>query len=171
MRLGQALERVAVPVLLQTGWQDRFPAQMIEQYDRLQQRGVEVGLTIGPWTHVETATKGAATVMTEALDWLAEHLAGPGARSRPRPSPVRIYVTGAAGVAQPETWPPPTSDRVFYLHPEGGLNDTPPSSFAGPDNVHVRPGRSHPGGRWPRDQPGDRWSSRQPEARGARRTL
>ena len=59
MRLGQALERVNVPVLLQEGWQDRFLDQMIEQYERLRRRGVDVGLTIGPWTHVEVATKGA----------------------------------------------------------------------------------------------------------------
>ena len=53
MRLGQALERVSVPVLLQEGWQDRFVGQMTEQYERLRDRGVDVGLTIGPWTHVE----------------------------------------------------------------------------------------------------------------------
>jgi uncharacterized protein len=56
MRLGQALERVAVPVLLQEGWQDRLVDQMIEQYERLRRRGVDVGLTIGPWTHVEVVT-------------------------------------------------------------------------------------------------------------------
>lgn len=147
MRLGQALERVAVPVLLQAGWQDRFPAQMIEQYDRLRRRGVEVGLTIGPWTHVETATRGAATVMAEALDWLAEHLAGAG--GRPRPSPVRVHVTGAREWRNLQTWPPPTSDRVFHLHPEGGLDDTPPSSLAGPTTFTYDPADPTPavGGR------------------------
>ncbi|MET0523748.1 MAG: CocE/NonD family hydrolase [Nocardioides sp.] len=147
MRLGQALERVTVPVLLQTGWQDRFPAQMIEQYERLHQRGVEVGLTIGPWTHVETVTKGAATIMTEALAWLAEHLAGAGGRARP--SPVRIYVPGAHEWRNLQTWPPPTSDRVFYLHPEGGLDDTPPSSFTGPTTFTYDPADPTPavGGR------------------------
>jgi putative CocE/NonD family hydrolase len=137
MRLGEALERVTVPVLLQTGWQDRFPAQMIEQYDRLQQRGVEVGLTIGPWTHVEAATKGAATVMTEALDWLAEHLAGAGGRQRP--SRVRVFVTGAREWRDLEAWPPPTTDRVFYLQPGGGLDDTPPPSTAGPTTFTYDP--------------------------------
>jgi uncharacterized protein len=137
MRLGQALERVTVPVLLQTGWQDRFPAQMIEQYDRLQQRGVEVGLTIGPWTHFETLTKGAATVMTEALEWLADHLAGAGARRRP--SPVRIFVTGAREWRTLEAWPSSTSERVFYLHPDGALDDTPPASTSGPTSFTYDP--------------------------------
>ena len=99
MRLGQALERVNVPVLLQEGWQDRFPDQMIEQYERLRRRGVDVGLTIGPWTHVEVATKGAGILMEETLDWLAEHLAGTGRRHRP--SPVRIFVDRCPGVALP----------------------------------------------------------------------
>ena len=147
MRLGPALERVTVPVLLQTGWQDRFPAQMLEQYDRLRQRGVEVGLTVGPWTHVETATKGAAVVMTEALDWLAEHLAGAGVRHRP--NPVRIYVTGAQEWRHLESWPPPTIERVFYLQPEGGLDDTPPSSNARPTTFRYDPADPTPavGGR------------------------
>lgn len=147
MRLGEALERVTVPVLLQTGWQDRFPAQMIEQYDRLRQRDVEVGLTIGPWTHAETVTKGAATLMTEALDWLAEHLAG--ARGRPRPSPVRIHVSGAHEWRDLQAWPPATSDRVLHLHPEGRLGDTPPPPTAGPTTFTYDPADPTPavGGR------------------------
>jgi putative CocE/NonD family hydrolase len=147
LRLGPALERVTVPVLLQTGWQDRFPAQMIEQYERLQQRGVEVGRTIGPWTHVETATNGAAVLMTEALGWLAEHLAG--TNGRRRPSPVRICVTGAQEWRYLETWPPPTSERVLYLQPGGGLDDTPPSSTTGPTTFTYDPADPTPavGGR------------------------
>jgi predicted acyl esterase len=71
MRLGQALERVNIPVLLQEGWQDRFVDQMIEQYDRLHRRGVAVSLTIGPWSHVDVATKAIGAIMEETLDWLA----------------------------------------------------------------------------------------------------
>jgi predicted acyl esterase len=99
MRLGQALERVNVPVLLQEGWQDRFVDQMIEQYERLRRRGVDVGLTIGPWTHAEFVTKGAGIVMEETLNWLAEHLAGTGRRDRP--SPVHIFRCRCPGVARP----------------------------------------------------------------------
>ena len=130
MRLGQALERVDVPVLLHEGWQDRFPDQMTEQYERLRRRGVDVGLTIGPWTHLEVGTKGAGIVMAETLDWLAEHLAGTGRRQRP--SPVRIYVAGAQEWRYLPTWPPPTTERVLFLQPNGGLNDTQPTSAAGP---------------------------------------
>ena len=58
MMLEAALERVEVPVLLQAGWQDLFLDQTLEQYARLSARGVDVALTVGPWTHVELATKG-----------------------------------------------------------------------------------------------------------------
>jgi putative CocE/NonD family hydrolase len=165
MQLGQALDRVTVPVLLQTGWQDRFPAQMIEAFGRLQQRGVEAGLTIGPWTHVQTLTKGAAVVMAEALDWLAEHLDGtPG---RQRPSPVRVYVTGAQEWRHLETWPPPGSERVLHLQPGGGLAATPPPASAGPTTFTYDPARPTPtvGGRVINPAIGGRRDNRRLEAR------
>ena len=137
MRLGQALERVNVPVLLHEGWQDRFPDQMIWQYERLRRRGVDVGLTIGPWTHVGVGTKGAGVVMTETLDWLAEHLAGTGRRQRP--SPVRIYVTGAQEWRFLPKWPPATNERVLYLQPKGGLNDAQPTSAEVPTTFTYDP--------------------------------
>ena len=147
MRLGQALERVNVPVLLHDGWQDRFPDQMIGQYERLRRRGVDVGLTIGPWTHVGVGTKGAGIVMRETLDWLAEHLAGTGRRQRP--SPVRIYVGGAQEWRYLPKWPPATKERVLYLQPNGGLNDTQPRSDAGPTTFTYDPADPTPavGGR------------------------
>lgn len=128
MRLGQALDRVNVPVLLHEGWQDRFVDQMIEQYERLHRRGVDVALTIGPWTHVDVVTKGAGVVMEETLDWLAEHLAGTGRRRRP--NPVRLFVTGANEWRYVPEWPPPSTEHVLYLQPDGELGDTQPTSTA-----------------------------------------
>ncbi len=144
MRVGEALERVDVPVLLQGGWQDRFPDQMIRQYERLRRRGVEVGLTIGPWTHVEVLTKGAGIVMTETLDWLAEHLAG--TCRRQRRSPVRIYVAEWRDLP---TWPPACDERVLYLQPDGGLDDARPAPDAGPTTFTFDPADPTPavGGR------------------------
>jgi uncharacterized protein len=147
MRLGQALERVNVPVLLQEGWQDRFVDQMIEQYERLRRRSVDVGLTIGPWTHVEVVTKGAGIVMEETLDWLAEHLAGTGRRHRQ--SPVRIFVTGAQEWRHLPEWPPATDVQVLYLQPNGGLGHTQPTPTAGPSTFIYDPADPTPavGGR------------------------
>jgi putative CocE/NonD family hydrolase len=147
LRSTQALERVNVPVLLQEGWQDPFVDQMIEQYESLRRRGVDVGLTIGPWTHVEVATKGVGIVMEETLDWLAEHLGGTGRRRRP--SPVRIFLTGAQEWRYLPEWPPVTDERVLYLQPNGGLGETQPTLTAGPSTFIYDPGDPTPavGGR------------------------
>ncbi|MGX6606235.1 CocE/NonD family hydrolase [Micromonosporaceae bacterium Da 78-11] len=89
-RAGDALQRVDVPVLLIGGWQDLFLEQTIEQYRVLAGRGVPVALTVGPWTHVEVATKGAAGVNRESLAWLDQHLADdPSAQ----PTPTRAAPT------------------------------------------------------------------------------
>jgi putative CocE/NonD family hydrolase len=147
MRLGQALELVNVPVLLQEGWQDPFLDQMLEQYERLRRRGVDVGLTIGPWTHVQFATKGPGIVMEEALDWLAEHLAGTGRRRRPHP--VHTFVTGAKEWRWLPEWPPATNERVLYLQPDGELGEAEPRPTASPSTFTYDPADPTPpvGGR------------------------
>ena len=147
VRLGQALERTNVPVLLQEGWQDRFVDQMTDQYQRLRRRGVDVALTIGPWTHVEAATKGFGTINAETLDWLAEHLAGTGRRQRS--APVRVFVVGADEWRDLPEWPPRSSDHVFFLHPHGELADTQPGPTATPSTFTYDPADPTPavGGR------------------------
>ena len=130
MRLHQALDRVEVPVLLQEGWQDRFVDQMLDQDEHLRSRGVEVGLTIGPWTHVEMATKAAGSCLEETLDWLGEHVAGSGRRARP--GPVRGSVGGAEEWRDLPEWPPPSRARVLHLQTGGGLGDTEPEPTTEP---------------------------------------
>ncbi|MFC3777994.1 CocE/NonD family hydrolase [Mycolicibacterium holsaticum] len=122
MRLDQALDRAEIPVLLVGGWQDVFFEQTMTQYQRLHQRGVDVGLTVGPWTHTHLTTKAAPTVIRESLDWLGSHLGGrPGTR-RDR---VRIHVGGAGWTDLPE-WPPAMPEMVRYLQPGGRLGDAVP---------------------------------------------
>jgi putative CocE/NonD family hydrolase len=144
---------------------DRFPEQMLEQYDRLRRRGVDVALTVGPWTHVECATKGAGILMEETLDWLAEHLAGTGRRRRS--SPVRIMVTGAQEWRDLPEWPPPTAERVLHLQPGGGLGDAPPPS-AGPSTFVYDPADPTPavGGRVINPAIAGRRDNRELEKRG-----
>jgi putative CocE/NonD family hydrolase len=123
MQLSEALERVNVPVLLVAGWQDLFVNQTFQQYERLSARGLDVALTVGPWTHVQVATKGAAAMLRETLDWLNEHVAGTGTRTRLKP--VRVFVTGAAEWRDLDHWPPPTTERTLHPQPGGGLGDQP----------------------------------------------
>jgi putative CocE/NonD family hydrolase len=121
MQLAAALDRVQVPVLLQTGWQDMFLQQTLEQYEQLRRRGVNVALTVGPWTHIGMLMSGLPMIIPESLDWLDEHLAGSG--SRARSVPVRIAITGAKKWRGRADWPPATTHRALYPRPGGGLAD------------------------------------------------
>jgi predicted acyl esterase len=114
MQHGSALDKSTIPVLLHSGWQDLFLRQTFEQYGRLRDRGVEVALTVGPWSHVEAIGKGAAVLIPEALSWLSSGMAG-------REAPVRIFVTGGGGWRSLAEWPPPAQTRTLYLGPRGEL--------------------------------------------------
>lgn len=118
-----ALDQTQVPVLLLSGWQDLFLDQTLAQFRKLRDRGREVALTVGPWTHSQMLTKGLRTVTTESLDWLGTHLAGADGPSRTRP--VRVYVTGGGGWRDFPDWPPATAGRSWWLQPGGWLADSP----------------------------------------------
>ncbi|WP_433295544.1 CocE/NonD family hydrolase [Actinoplanes sp. CA-030573] len=122
MRHPAALERAGIPILLHSGWQDLFLGQTYEQYQRLRERGVDVALTVGPWTHTEVIGAGASILIPEALDWLAAKLGGAPLR---RQSRVRLQVTGTEDWREVDAWPPPTTDLILHLRPGGGLGETP----------------------------------------------
>jgi uncharacterized protein len=121
-RVPAALEAVDVPVLLVGGWQDLFLEQTLTQYAALHRRGVEVALTVGPWTHVDVGSRAAGVVARETLGWLDRHVASlPGAE---RSAPVRVHVTGAGQWRDLPEWPPPTAPQVWFLG-EGRLRPEP----------------------------------------------
>ncbi|MBI3226201.1 MAG: CocE/NonD family hydrolase [Mycolicibacterium cosmeticum] len=123
----EALDRVDVPVLLISGWQDLFLDQTLHQYSHLRGRGVDTALTVGSWTHTQLMQRGASVVLRETLDWLGTHLAGK--PSTPR-SPVRIHINDHGWVDLPD-WPPAAQQRSFYLQAAGQLTDTPGDGIAG----------------------------------------
>ena len=116
MRLTRALDRCTVPVLLISGWQDVFIDQTLAQYRALRDRGVDVAMTVGPWTHDQMVTRATGAAAAETLQWLGAHLARGGAPDRP--DPVRVFRTGADGgwLDLPD-WPPATAERIVYLQP------------------------------------------------------
>ena len=114
-----ALDKVQVPVLLQGGWQDLFLRQTIGQYRHLRDRGLDVALTVGPWSHADFATKAGRLVTSETFAWLGQHLAGTGTWRRP--TPVRVFVTGAGQWRDLADWPPATGEQALYPQPGGRL--------------------------------------------------
>lgn len=129
MRMTHALDRCAVPVLLISGWQDIFIDQTITQYRHLRARGVDVAMTVGPWTHEQMVTRALGDAAAETLTWLGAHLAG-NRSPAPRTRPVRVYVTGRdrPGWVELADWPPPTTDRVLFLEAGGRLRPEAPDS-------------------------------------------
>jgi putative CocE/NonD family hydrolase len=121
MRHSDALERANIPILLVSGWQDLFIGQTVEQYRRLHERGVDVAMTVGPWTHV--AMGGVKVGVQEALGWLDNHLAQ--RASSTRSSPVRVFVSGADEWRDLPNWPPQSQPTQLYLHPDATLAAVP----------------------------------------------
>jgi putative CocE/NonD family hydrolase len=118
-RATAALSRSTVPTLVVGGWQDLFLEQTVAQYRALADRGVDVALTIGPWTHLALGTRGAGVVASETLTWLDEHVAGVAVGSRR--VPVRVALTGTKRWRQLPEWPPPTTARGWSLASAGRL--------------------------------------------------
>ncbi len=141
MRFPAALDRVQVPVLLLGGWQDIFLRQTVQQYRHLRGRGVDVAMTLGPWTHTQLLTKGLATIAQESLDWLEAHLGD--APAPRRPSPVRVFVSGQ-GWRNLSDWPPATTDHALYFRPGDHLGETAPAAGAPPARFRYDPARPTP---------------------------
>ncbi len=149
MSMTTALDRCTVPVLLLTGWQDVFLTQTVDQFQHLRRRGVDVALSIGPWTHDEMVTRGTGVTALETLAWLDRHLAGRPAP--PSPAPVRLQVTGLKRrrwVELPD-WPPPSDPQQFYLQADRRLGDRAPTADSGSSTFRYDPADPTPtvGGR------------------------
>jgi hypothetical protein len=142
-----ALDRVQIPVLLMTGWQDLFLEQTLHQYRHLHGRGVDPALTVGPWTHGQIALDGAGQTTRDSLDWLAKHLGG--MQVRRRSSPVRIFITGPGEWRDLPEWPPPADQKLLYLQPGLILAAQPPPPDAEPSRFVYDPADPTPtiGGR------------------------
>nr|WP_082993003.1 CocE/NonD family hydrolase [Mycobacterium sp. 1245111.1] len=125
LKVDSALDRIQVPLLLLSGWQDLFLPQTLHQFRHLRERGVDVALTMGPWTHTQLLFAGLPTIARETQDWLDTHLA-----CRPAPARsgrFRFHVANEGWRELPD-WPPTTTERALYLQPGGGLADTAPTA-------------------------------------------
>jgi uncharacterized protein len=118
-----ALDRVTVPTLLISGFHDFFVEQTLQQYRALRRRGVQAGLTIGPWNHM-TLDMGLA--VRETIAWLDAFSSGNGEAPPSRPTAVRAWTSGTGRWHELGEWPPPgAAAQPWYLQPGGRLADTP----------------------------------------------
>jgi putative CocE/NonD family hydrolase len=140
MQHADALDRARIPVLLVGGWQDIFLIQTMEQYRHLCARGVDVAMTVGPWTHI--AASGARAVVGETLDFLDSHLAKRSPSSRAKP--VRVFVTGAGEWRGMDSWPPRTEPTRLYLHPGSALRAEPPTVDSADSSFRYDPADATP---------------------------
>lgn len=125
LQCGAALERISVPTLLIGGWQDLFLEQTLEQFGALAERGVPTRMLIGPWTHLDTATK-AGPAFAEGLAWLERH-AGQVPGEPATGHSVRYWVGGAREWREMATWPPDgQTPQRWYLGPDGTLSPKEP---------------------------------------------
>jgi hypothetical protein len=129
LQCGAALERLSVPTLLIGGWQDIFLEQTLEQYWALAARGVTTRLIVGPWNHVDAATR-SGPAFAESLAWL-ERYAGQDPAPRDGATAghsARIWVGGAGEWRELPDWPPagPGPQR-WYLGPDGTLGPREPA--------------------------------------------
>jgi putative CocE/NonD family hydrolase len=108
----ERVTRVGVPVSSIGGWYDIFLPGQLRDFRALQETGLPVRLTVGPWTHTEMT----GVPIREAVEFGLAYARGE--QPEPRP-PVRLYVTGE------ETW------RDFASWPPGGYR---------PQRWHLQPG-------------------------------
>ena len=128
-RATPAVHSSTIPTLLVSGWQDWFLEQTLYQYAVLRDRGVDVGLTIGPWAHL---TLDTAIATSESFAWLTAHLPVEGLPPTARQERVRVFVPGADEWRWLPDWPPATQEHTWYLGPAGRLDvDAPTQPGAG----------------------------------------
>lgn len=109
------------PANMVTGWWDLFVAEQLRDVVRLQDAGVPVRLTVGPWIHGEPGE--LREIVRTDVTWLDHHLRGGPA---PRGAPVRLHLQQAGTWLEAESWPPPgVRTQLLHLRADGGLGDAP----------------------------------------------
>ncbi|MBB6346860.1 CocE/NonD family hydrolase [Nonomuraea muscovyensis] len=129
---------VEAAVTMLGGWYDVFLPWQLEDYRAMRAAGRRPYLTIGPWYHVD-ARHGRPS-LAEGLAWFRAHLLGD--VSALRPSPVRLYVTGAEEWRDHPDWPVPgMRPRRWHLQPGFALGEEAPRESP-PDRFRYHP--DHP---------------------------
>ncbi|MGB1285518.1 MAG: CocE/NonD family hydrolase [Aggregatilineales bacterium] len=107
------------------GWYDFFLREQLEDYARLRDNGLSPQLTIGAWAHFDEAN-GMIPGIREGLRWFDHHLKGHSGKVRGLP--VRLFVIGANEWREYPSFPPPSTETAYYLHPGRKLSTAIPEA-------------------------------------------
>jgi predicted acyl esterase len=97
--------------------------QNLRQWAALSHGRAPVALTVGPWMHgPDLVFKAAATLMTEALEWVDTHLAG---ASPTRDARVHLQLRGDKRWRSLPDWPPQAKSLKLFLTGHGVMVSQP----------------------------------------------
>ncbi len=128
-----AVDQIAardVPIHFIGGWYDYYLPSLLHDYQTLCNAGRQPYLTVGPWAHAQPGPLLAG--LREGVRWFDYHLRGKG---EVRQKPVRLLVMGANEWREFDEFPPPSTERRYFLHQHARLlddapvTDAPPSSY------------------------------------------
>jgi putative CocE/NonD family hydrolase len=128
------------PATMVAGWYDLFLPAQLDDYAALRAAGVDVELTVGPWTHASPHV--AAAALRDGLAWFDTHLRDRNDR-RDR-WPVRLWVIGRDRWVGVRSWPPPAVTQRWHLHGGGRLEREEPAPSE-PDRYRFDPADPTPG--------------------------
>ncbi|MEW5873315.1 MAG: CocE/NonD family hydrolase [Chloroflexota bacterium] len=106
------VQHVTAAVHLIGGWHDILLRETLYDYAALRKSGRQPYLTIGPWGHVDFECTWES--LRQGIDWFDAQLKGD--HYSLRAAPVRVYVTGAEGWRDLESWPPLVQPERYFLH-------------------------------------------------------
>ncbi len=104
----------APPISMVAGWYDIFATAQLDDFRRLQEAGVPVTITVGPWTH--SSPRGFAQILRSAIEHFRVVLDDEPDR---RPA-VRVQEIGSGRRREFDTWPPPADRHLRYDLVAGG---------------------------------------------------
>ncbi len=147
---GPSLPGVTAPVSFVGGWHDVFLPALLADYAALVRAGHRPYLLIGPWRHTDQQVIAAS--VRDTLAFLRAKLLGDD--SQLRPTPVRIFIGGAAQWRDLPAWPPSAQKQRWHLHPGGRLRLSEPAASP-PDSYTYDPADPTPSVGGPADHQGD----------------
>jgi uncharacterized protein len=126
---------VQAPAHFIGGWYDIFIKELLADYHTLVKAGRAPYLTIGEFTHINPKVQRLA--VKEGLKWFDTHIKGKTGLLRSKP--VRIAIVGTEEWREMEHFPPPATEKTWFLQPGKALRADAPPADATPDRYTFDP--------------------------------